>query len=264
MTELKVQPPEVMARSQWLAARKELLEQERELTRIRDKVNTARRKLPMVRIDKTYTFEGPAGTRTLVELFEGRLQLIVYHFMFGPEWDLPCRSCSAAMDEIGRGHLNHLRARTTTFVAVSRAPFPKIRSFRKRMGWIFPWYSSYETSFNYDFHVTLHDSVAPIVYNYRTPEEHKAAGTDYYINGTQPIELPGMSCFFRDGDEVYHTYSAYARGLEIGGSDSLLDLTVLGRQEEWEEPKGRFTGLGAQAGDPTIPYPDEYEFKPEE
>lgn len=102
------------------------------------------------------------------------------------------------------------------------------------------------------------------MYNYRTPEEHKAAGTDYYVADTQPIELPGLSCFFRDGQEVFHTYSTYARGLELGGSESLLDLTVLGRQEEWEEPKGRVTGLGAKAGSSRIPYPDEYAFESKE
>lgn len=261
MTELQIQPPEVVSREQWLSARKELLKQEKELTRARDRLNAARRRLPMVRVDKPYTFEGPGGSYTLRDLFEGRRQLVVYHFMFGPDWEMPCRSCSAGMDEIARGHRNHLRARTTTFAVVSRAPIAKIRPFKERMGWDFPWYSSYGTSFNYDFHVTLDESVTPIMYNYRTLQEHKEAGTDYYVNGTQPIELPGMSCFFRDGDEVFHTYSTYARGLETGGSESLLDLTVLGRQEEWEEPKGRVTGLGAQAGNPTIPYPDEYNFE---
>ena len=250
--------PEIVPHETWLHARKELLEREKALTRERDALNVARRRLPMVEVTTDYRFDGPDGEVGLLDLFEGRLQLVVQHVMYGPDWDLPCRSCSAAVDEIARGHLNHLRARTTTFVLVSRARYAKLAAFRERMGWRMPWYSSGDSSFNYDFHVTLDERVAPMQYNYRTPEEHERAGTGYYVSGAQPIELPGLSCFLRVGERVFHTYSAYARGSEIGSSNDLLDLTALGRQEPWEEPEGRTTGLGLQAGSPTLPYPDEY------
>jgi predicted dithiol-disulfide oxidoreductase (DUF899 family) len=250
--------PEVVPRDAWLRARTALLEREKALTRERDALNAARRRLPMVEVTTDYRFDGPDGEVGLLDLFEGRLQLIVQHVMYGPEWELPCRSCSAAVDEIARGHLNHLRARTTTFALVSRAPFPKLEAFRRRMGWRMPWYSSGTGPFNYDFHVTLDERVAPLQYNYRNAEEHEQAGTAYYVSGDQPIELPGLSCFLRVDERVFHTYSAYARGAEIGNSNDLLDLTALGRQEPWEEPKGRLTGLALQAGNPTMPYPDEY------
>ena len=250
--------PEVVARETWLNARTALLEREKALTRERDALNADRRRLPMVEMTADYRFDGPNGEVGLLDLFEGRHQLIVQHVMYGPDWDLPCRSCSAAADEISRGHLNHLNARTTTFVLVSRAPYPKLAAFRERMGWRMPWYSSAGSTFNFDLHVTLDESVAPIQYNYRTPEQHERAGTAGYVSSTQPIELPGISCFLRMGDKVFHTYSTYARGAEVGGSSDLLDLTALGRQEPWEEPKGRTTGLALQAGNPTMPYPDEY------
>ena len=250
--------PEVVSREEWLTARRALLEEEKELTRARDALNTERRRLPMVRMDKEYLFEGSDGRMKLVDLFEGRRQLIVYHFMFDPAWDAGCRSCSAWADHIARGHLTHLHARGTTLALVSRAPLVRIAPFRARMGWAVPWYSSHDSDFNYDFHVTLDESVAPVEYNYRTAEEHEQAGTAYYLEGEQPIELPGLSCFLRDGDEVFHTYSTYGRGGEcVGGAYYFLDLTALGRQEEWEEPPGRTTGLGASAGS-RMPYPDEY------
>lgn len=142
---------------------------------------------------------------------------------------------------------------------VSRAPLTKIQPFKERIGWTFPWYSSFGSDFNYDFHVTLDETVASVEYNYWDPAGHREAGTLYYVDEEQPIELPGQSCFLRDGDSDYHTYSTYGRGLEqTGGSSYFLDLTALGRQEEWEEPKGRATGLGAQAGSEEIRYPDEY------
>lgn len=250
--------PEVVPYETWLRARTDLLEREKALTRERDALNAARRRLPMVEVTTDHRFDGPDGEVGLLELFEGRLQLVVQHVMYGPDWDLPCRSCSAAVDEIARGHLNHLRARATTFALVSRAPYPKLAAFRERMGWRMPWYSSGDSRFNYDFHVTLDERVAPMQYNYRTPEEHERAGTGYYVSGEQPIELPGVSCFLRVGQRVFHTYSAYARGAEIGSSSALLDLTALGRQEPWEEPAGRATALGLQAGSPTLPYPDEH------
>jgi predicted dithiol-disulfide oxidoreductase (DUF899 family) len=234
--------PQVASREEWLAARKELLAKEKELTRQRDALAAERRRLPMVKIDKEYLFEGPDGEASLVDLFEGRRQLIVYHFMFSPEWDEGCPSCSAGAEEVSKGLLEHLHARETTLAYVSRAPFPKLEAYKAKKGWIFPWYSSYGSDFNYDFHVTLDESVAPIMYNYRTKAEHEQAGTSYYVEGEQPIERHGHSCFLRDGNDVFHTYSMYGRGAEtVGGSYYFLDLTTLGRQEDWEEPKGRAT-----------------------
>jgi predicted dithiol-disulfide oxidoreductase (DUF899 family) len=196
----------------------------------------------MVKIDKEYAFEGPDGPARLIDLFEGRRQLIVQHFMFDPDWEKGCPSCSAGADEISKGLLEHLHSRETTLAVVSRAPLPKIEAYKAEKGWTFPWYSSFGSDFNYDFHVTLDESVAPIEYNFRTPAEHEEAGTAGYVEGDQPIEAPGFSCFLRDGDDVFHTYSMYARGAEsLGGSYYFLDLTALGRQEDWEEPRGRST-----------------------
>jgi len=232
--------PRVTSPEEWLVARKALLVKEKELTRLRDELNAERRRLPMVRIDKAYAFEGPDGTASLLDLFAGRRQLIVRHFMFDPSWDDGCPSCSAGVAEISDGLLEHLHTRDTTFVVVSRAPLPRIGAYKARRGWTFPWYSSFGSDFNYDFHVTLDESVAPIEYNYRTKAEHEQAGTSGYVEGEQPIEGPGQSCFLRDGDTVFHTYSNYARGAEMtGGSYYFLDLTALGRQEAWEEPKNR-------------------------
>lgn len=264
MTTTTINYPRVVSRAEWLKARIELLAQEKEHTRARDRLNTARRELPMVRMDQDYVFEGPAGPARLLDLFEGRHQLIVYHFMWlwdaGRPRDEGCPSCSGWADEIARGHLAHLHARGTTLVLISRAPLAKIAPFKARMGWKLPWYSSFGTRFNYDFNVTIDESVAPLVYNYRTRAEHAGAGTSYYFEGEQPFDLPGLSCFLRRGDEVFHTYSTYGRGLEAtGGTYAFLDLTALGRQEEWEEPKGRTTGLGASAGSEKIRYPDQYD-----
>jgi predicted dithiol-disulfide oxidoreductase (DUF899 family) len=242
--------PQVVSRDDWLAARKELLVKEKELTRQRDALNAERRELPMVEVEKDYVFEGPDGKASLLELFDGRRQLIVRHFMFDPRWDEGCPSCSAGADEISDGLLEHLHTRDTSLVVVSRAPLDKIERYKARKGWTFPWYSSYGSDFNYDFHVTLDESVAPIEYNYRTKAEHEQAGTSGYVGGDQPIEVPGQSCFLRDGDRVFHTYSSYARGAEMtGGSYYYLDLTALGRQEDWEEPKGRATSARAAAPD---------------
>jgi len=232
--------PQVVSRDEWLAARKELLTREKQLTRERDELNAARRRLPMVEIDKDYVFEGPEGTANLLDLFEGRRQLVVGHFMFDPSWDDGCPSCTAGADEIAAGLLGHLHNRDTTFAYVSRAPLAKIEDYKARRGWTFPWYSSYGSDFNYDFHVTLDESVAPIEYNYRTKDEYEQVGPAGSLESEQPFERPGRSHFLRDGDTVFHTYSVYARGLEsMGGSYYLLDETALGRQEEWEEPKDR-------------------------
>ncbi len=233
--------PEVVSRQEWLAARKELLAREKELTRRRDALNADRRRLPMVRIDKDYVFEGPGGRASLLGLFDGRRQLMIQHFMFNPSWDEGCPSCSAAADELSPGLLAHLNARDTSFAVVSRAPVAKIEAYKARKGWTFPWYSSYGSDFNYDFHVTLDESVAPVEYNYRSAAELEEAGLGWLLKTSdQPSEQPGYSFFLRDGDSVFHTYSTFGRGAEgLGGSYYFLDLTALGRQEDWEEPKDR-------------------------
>jgi predicted dithiol-disulfide oxidoreductase (DUF899 family) len=232
--------PTVASRDDWLVARRALLAREKELTRARDALNTERRNLPMVRVDREYAFEGPEGRVTLLDLFDGRRQLIVNHFMFGPDWDEGCPSCSAYTDELAPGLIEHIRVRDTNFVQVARAPLAKIDAYRATRGWTSPIYSSFGNDFNFDFHVTLDESVAPVEYNYRSAEEHRQAGTAGYVEGDRPIERPGLSCFLRDGDTIYHTYSTFARGAEAtGGAYYYLDLTALGRQEEWEEPRGR-------------------------
>jgi predicted dithiol-disulfide oxidoreductase (DUF899 family) len=256
--------PNVVTRTEWLAARKKLLAKEKELTRQRDALNTDRRRLPMVQVEKKYVFDGPKGKASLLDLFEGRPQLIVYHFMWlwdaGKPLDRGCPSCSAFADHIARGHLTHLHSRGTSLSLVSRAPLSRIAPFKARMGWTIPWYSSSGSDFNYDFHVSFDESVMPLEYNYMTKAEHEKAGTSYYFQDSQPFDLHGLSCFLRDGDKVFHTYSTYGRGAEaVGGAYYFLDLTALGRQEDWEEPKGRATGLGAPAGSEKIVYPDEYE-----
>jgi predicted dithiol-disulfide oxidoreductase (DUF899 family) len=254
--------PDVVSRDEWFAARRELLAEEKELTRARDQLNEARRRLPMVRIDKPYIFDGPDGPASLLELFEGREQLVMHHFMFGPDWDQPCASCSSAAD--GIGNLRQLHVRNTTLVAVSRAPYGKLAEFRERMGWTFPWYSSHLSDFNYDFHTTLDNRVAPVMLHFRTEADLALAGTPWTggswtddMNGT---EVPGISTFLRVGDDVFHTYSTFGRGIEeFHNGYHYLDLTALGRQEEWEEPKGRAASLGLQVGGPAMRLPDEYD-----
>ena len=241
--------PEIVTHEEWLAARKELLAKEKELTRVRDELNADRRRLPMVEITKPYEFEGRQGKVGLGDLFEGRRQLIVGHFMFDPRWEDGCPSCSAGADELAPGQLEHLHIRDTTLAYVSRAPLDKLERWKAKKGWTFPWYSSYGSDFNYDFHVTLDESVAPLEYNYRTKAEFKERGSDFF-DAEQPIEMPGLSCFLRVDDRVFHTYSNYARGAEMtGGSFYQLDLTALGRQEEWEEPKGRTDAVRAARPD---------------
>jgi predicted dithiol-disulfide oxidoreductase (DUF899 family) len=232
--------PDVVSQEQWLQARVALLAEEKALTRRRDALNAARRRLPMVEIDKDYVFHGPGGELALLDLFEGRRQLIMGHFMFDPGWDDGCPSCSAGCDEVSRGLLDHLHSRDTTLAYVSRAPLAKIEDYKARRGWEFPWYSSHGSDFNVDFHVTMDSSVMPVQYNYRSAEEHAANGLDFFTDGPEPFEMPGLSTFLRDGGRVFHTYSNFARGGEMtGGSYYFLDLTALGRQEGWEEPKGR-------------------------
>jgi predicted dithiol-disulfide oxidoreductase (DUF899 family) len=231
--------PRIATRQDWLAARKELLAREKELTRQRDALSAERRGLPMVEIGKDYVFAGPDGAVRLIDMFDGRRQLIIYHFMFDPEWEDGCPSCSAGTDELSPGFFEHLYTRDTSYAMVSRAPLAKLERWKAKKGWDVPWYSSYGTDFNYDFGVTIDESAGAAVYNYRTKAEFEALGQDFFGSG-QPFEVPGRSCFLQADGRVFHTYSQYARGLEsTGGSYYFLDLTALGRQEEWEEPKGR-------------------------
>ena len=203
--------PAIVSRGEWLTARAELLTKEKEATRARDRLNAERRRLPMVKIDKQYLFEGPNGQVSLLDLFEGRRQLVVNHFMFDPDWEEGCPGCSFLADNIG--HLAHFHARDTTLVQVSRAPLAKIEPFKARMGWTIPWFSSYGSDFNYDFQAT------------------KETG-----------EVPGTSVFLRLDESLFHTYSTFNRGHDILlGTYNYLDLTPLGRQESWEEPAGRST-----------------------
>jgi predicted dithiol-disulfide oxidoreductase (DUF899 family) len=218
--------PKIVTQDEWLVARKELLAKEKKFTRQRDALSAERRDLPMVEVEKAYVFEGPDGEATLLDLFDGRRQLIVGHFMFDPSWEDGCPSCSAGVDEVSQGLLEHLAVRDTSLAYVSRAPIEKIERYKAKKGWTIRWYSSYGSDFNYDFNVTLDESVRPTEYNYRPVG----------IEG----ERPGLSCFLRADDRVFHTYSTFARGAEmLGGSYYWLDLTALGRQEDWEEPKGR-------------------------
>jgi predicted dithiol-disulfide oxidoreductase (DUF899 family) len=224
--------PEIVTREEWLEARKQFLAKEKQATRERDALNADRRRLPMVAIEKEYLFEGPQGRVGLADLFGDSRQLIVQHVMFGPDWDAACPGCSAGIEEIADGMLAHLQSRDTTFVLVSRAPLDKLEKNRAVRGWTIPWYSSYGSDFNYDFHATLDRDRQQLVYNYR--EEPDMVADD------PSAEVPGLSCFLRDGDQVFLTYSTWARGTDTTGSAySLLDLTALGRQEDWEEPKGR-------------------------
>ena len=217
--------PPVVTRDEWLTARKELLKAEKEALLARDAVTARRRDLPIVRIDKDYTFEGPDGKLRLADLFEGRDQLIVYHFMFGPDQDEGHNSCSLLVDNIS--HAEHLHAGNTTIALVSRAPLAKLAPFKRRMGWTIPWYSSFGSDFNYDFHVTNDETVAPVEYNYKDKATLLAKGTPWYVSG----EWQGLSVFLRDGDDVYHTYSTYERGLDpLVNTYTYLDLTPLGRQ----------------------------------
>jgi predicted dithiol-disulfide oxidoreductase (DUF899 family) len=261
--------PQVVSPEEWLAARKELLTKEKELLRARDRVNADRRRLPMVRIDKPYTFQGPDGDVGLLGLFEGRPQLVMHHFMWAFDTDADgdeharddsCSSCSAAADCIPE-RLTQLHIRNTTLAAVSRAPYGKIAAYRERMGWTFPWYSSDGSDFNYDFHATVDDRVAPVQIFLRNEAEMAEAGTPW----TEDMrgDWPAISAFLQVDGEVYHTYSTYGRGIDLLGAPPgllghYLDLTALGRQEEWEEPAGRATPLGLQAGGPNLRLPDEY------
>jgi predicted dithiol-disulfide oxidoreductase (DUF899 family) len=213
----------VVSREEWLSARKALLAQEKEFTRARDDLSQRRRELPWVRVDAKYVFDGPGGKETLAQLFQNRSQLLVYHFMFPPEWDEGCKHCSFWADHFD-GTRPHLIHRDATFVVVSRAPLAKIESFRKRMGWTFPWLSSFGTEFNRDFHVSF------------TPEEINSGAAVYNFAKLEggPPEREGISVFYKDAaGTVFHTYSAYARGIDmLNGTYQLLDLLPKGRDED--------------------------------
>ena len=230
MTTSDVPHPPIVSREQWLDARKTLLAQEKELTRQYDRVNAERRRLPMVKVEKHYMFEGPGGEQSLLDLFEGRRQLVVYHFMFDPAWEKGCPGCASYANAIG--DLGMLDKCDTTFVMVSRAPLSKLEAYKERQGWPFPWVSSLGGDFNYDFHVTNDEKVAPVEYNYRNKAELEADKVPNAIAG----EEHGLSVFFRIGEAVFHTYSAYARGTEaLTHARALLDMTPHGRQQEFED-----------------------------
>jgi predicted dithiol-disulfide oxidoreductase (DUF899 family) len=212
----------IVSQADWLVARKRLLSREKEFTRLRDQLSAERRGLPWVRVEKEYVFDGPAGKETLADLFEGRSQLMVYHFMFGPGWEQGCPSCSFVSDHIDGANW-HLPHRDVTLLAVSRAPLPEIEAFRKRMGWRFKWVSSYGNDFNRDHHVSF------------TPDQMAKGKVYYNYEDTEfsSEEAPGISIFYRDpSGAIFHTYSAYARGLDmLIGAYNYLDLAPKGRDE---------------------------------
>jgi predicted dithiol-disulfide oxidoreductase (DUF899 family) len=222
MERKRIELPRIGTRAEWLAARKALLIREKQLTRARDALNAERRALPMVRIEKDYQFDAPEGGKTLAELFDGRSQLIVNHFMLGPGWNEGCVGCAFLADHID-GALAHLEHHDVSLVVVSRAPLAEITCFKARMGWRFKWVSSYRSDFNHDFHVSFR-------------EEEIANGRVYYnyeMREFQSEELPGLSVFYQDGaGAIFHTYSSYARGAEeLLGTYMWLDLTPRGRNE---------------------------------
>jgi predicted dithiol-disulfide oxidoreductase (DUF899 family) len=233
--------PEVVSREEWLEARLRLLAKEREHTRERTALNAERRRLPMVRIGKEYIFDGPDGKVTLRDLFGDRSQLIVQHVMFAADWEAACPGCTASVDTIPGNLLAQVRSRDTTLALVSIAPLAKLQAYQAARGWVVPWYSSEGSDFNHDFQVTV--DVSQPCYNYRDLSDMIEAG--------ESRELGGHSCFVRDGDEVFHTYSSYARGDELMiPTYALLDLTAFGRSEDWEEPAGRARVM--HGADPTF------------
>lgn len=231
----------IVSRAEWTAARRSLLVREKAATRLRDTLRAERLALPWVEVDRDYSFDTPAGPQSLAELFAGRSQLIVYHFMFGPEWQAGCPGCSFLVDHVD-GALPHLNNHDFTFVVVSRAKLDRIDAYRRRMGWTFPWVSSFGSDFNHDFHVSF------------TPEELASGAVEYNFTSTPAgranDELPGLSAFYRrDDGRIFHTYSAYARGgEELIGTLMILDFAPKGRNEsstmdflrrhdEYDQPK---------------------------
>ncbi|MBS4046996.1 MAG: DUF899 domain-containing protein [Alphaproteobacteria bacterium] len=255
--------PPVVSRDAWLEARRALLLKEKELTRARDALNAERRRLPVVAIDKDYVFETPQGRKRLLDLFEDRSQLVIYHFMFDPDDPPPgqthpysegCPGCSHVADNIP--HLSHIHARDTAFTMVSRAPLAKITPFKQRMGWTMPWVSSFGSDFNTDFGVTIDPAIAPPEYNYQDAETLRAKGQLEHVKG----ELPGLSVFLRDGSRIYHSYSTFGRGLDgLLNTYNILDLTPYGRQEGWEDsPSG-----WPQSKDFWLRHHDKYDAQPQ-
>lgn len=219
-TQLK--QPKVVSQTEWLAARRNLLSKEKEFTRLRDELSRQRRELPWEKVEKRYEFEGPNGGLTLADLFDGRSQLVVYHFMLGPGWREGCPSCSYLADHFD-GPAVHLANRDVTLAVISHAPIAEIEAFKKRMGWHFHWYSSFSSDFNYDYQVSL------------KPEEQGSAQVyyNYEMTAFPSDERPGLSVFVKDpGGDIFHTYSTYARGLDILiGAYNFLDLVPKGRDE---------------------------------
>jgi predicted dithiol-disulfide oxidoreductase (DUF899 family) len=222
-TKLGIEKPKVVSQEEWVEVRKTLLKKEKEFTRLRDQLSAERRELPWVRIDKEYVFEGPDGAMTLADLFGGRSQLIIYHFMWRWDLDAGCPSCSYLSDNV-QGGLVHLENHDVKYVAVSHAPFSKLQAFKKRMGWNFDMVSSFESDFNFDYHVSFTDN-------------EMAAGKVYYNYDMQnfPVnEAPGASVFYKDDTgDIFHTYSTFGRGLDILlNTYNLLDMTPKGRNEK--------------------------------
>jgi predicted dithiol-disulfide oxidoreductase (DUF899 family) len=219
----------VVSPNDWMEARKQLLAQEKEFTRLRDQLSRQRQELPWVKVEKDYVFDGPAGKTTLAELFEGRSQLVVYHFMFAPDWEEGCPSCSFWADNFNAIaiHLNH---RDVTMIAISRAPSEKLEAFRRRMGWNFKWFSSGNNEFNYDYHVsfTPEELKGEVEYNYAKRVQSYWTGSD---EGSS--DLPGVSVFYKDEEgNIYHTYSTYTRGIDtLNTAYNYLDLVPKGRDE---------------------------------
>jgi len=213
---------EIVTEAEWLVARKDLLTREKEFTRQRDALSEARRRLPMVKVDKNYVFDGPDGKETLADLFEDKTQLVVYHFMLGPGWEEGCKSCSYLADHFDGANW-HLPHRDVTLAVVSRAPFAELKRYQHRMGWKFKWVSSHNTNFNFDYHVSF-------------TKKDEAKGEAYYNYQMGEFimdELPGLSVFYKDENgDVFHTYSTYARGLDIlVGTYNFLDFVPKGRDE---------------------------------
>ena len=239
-----MQKHDVVTRDEWLSARKELLAKEKEFTRTRDRLAAERRSLPWVKVDKTYVFDTPNGKKTLAELFGGKSQLVIYHFMLGPGWDEGCPSCSLLADHFD-GAIIHLAERDVTLVVVSRAPLAKIEAFKRRMGWSFEWVSSFGSDFNFDYHVSFKDAEVGTEGDY-----------NYARQQIESDEMPGASVFYKDANgEVFHTYSTYARGLDpLIGAYNFLDLSPKGRDEAdlpwtmaWVRHHDRYESRGSES-----------------
>ena len=230
----------VVSHNEWVAARTAFLKKEKEFSKLRDELSKQRRELPWEKVEKKYVFDGPNGKESLADLFAGRSQLLVYHFMLGPDWVEGCASCSLLADHFD-GAIPHLNARDVTFLVISRAPLSQIQAFQKRMGWKFKWVSSNATDFNFDYKVSF------------TPEQIEKGAPNYNYE-TIPLPLeegPGLSAFYKDeGRNVFHTYSAFARGLDINiGAYNFLDVAPKGRDEEglafsmaWVKHHDKYTG----------------------